>query len=85
MSSLSYQIEDIPPWHLTCLFGLQQYLVMFGSAVAKPFLIFPYLCLREDDPARGDIIATTFFVCGISTLLQVSCKRSQADRVTYCN
>ena len=43
---------------------------MFGSTVSIPFILCPLLCVREDDPARGYIISTIFFVSGLVTLLQ---------------
>ena len=54
------------------LLGFQQYLTMFGSTVSIPFILCPLLCIKEDDPARGYIISTMFFVSGIVTLLQVT-------------
>ena len=53
------------------MLGLQHYLTMFGAAVSIPFILCPLLCIREDDPARGYIISTLFFVSGLITLLQV--------------
>jgi len=69
---LLYSIEDTPPWYICCLLGLQHYLTMFGATVSIPFLLCPQLCIAGDDPARGYIISTIFFVSGLVTLLQSS-------------
>merc|ERR1712032_713699 len=68
---LLYSIEDTPPWYICCLLGLQHYLTMFGATVSIPFILCPKLCIAGDDPARGYIISTIFFVSGLVTLLQV--------------
>jgi len=67
---LFYSIEDTPPWYVCCLLGLQHYMTMFGATVSIPFILCPRLCIAEDDPARGYIISTIFFVSGLVTLLQ---------------
>jgi nucleobase transporter 1/2 len=51
---------------------LQHYLTMMGATVALPFLLCPALCMEDADPARGYIISTIFFTCGIVTLLQTT-------------
>ena len=56
--------------YTSCFLGLQHYLTMFGATVSIPFILCPLLCIRDDDPARGYIISTIFFVSGIVTLLQ---------------
>ena len=71
-SDLIYSVEDIPPWYMCILLGFQQYLTMFGATVSIPFILCPLLCISENDPARGYIISTMFFVSGIITLLQVT-------------
>ena len=45
---------------------------MFGGTVSIPFIICPALCMEQNDPARGYIISTIFFVSGIVTLLQTT-------------
>ena len=34
-----YKIDEVPPWYLTILLALQQYMIMFGSTVTIPFII----------------------------------------------
>ncbi len=43
---------------------------MLGATVSMAFLICPALCIEDDDPARGNILSTLFFVSGIVTFLQ---------------
>lgn len=71
-SSVVYRVNDVPPWHLCLIFGLQHYLTMFGGTISYPYILTPKLCMRQDDPARGFIISTTFFVSGIVTFLQAT-------------
>ncbi len=37
---------------------------MVGGSLTIPFILFPKLCIEEDDPARGYIISTVFFISG---------------------
>ncbi|XP_067124994.1 solute carrier family 23 member 1-like [Centruroides vittatus] len=69
-SNLHYGIDDVPPWYISIILGIQNYLTMFGGMVAYAYIITPYLCIRKDDPARGYITSTTFFVSGIVTFVQ---------------
>jgi solute carrier family 23 (nucleobase transporter), member 1 len=64
---------------------LQHYLTMMGATVTLPFLLCPALCIEENDPARGYIISTLFFTCGIVTLLQTTfgCRSFAATWSTY--
>lgn len=43
---------------------------MIGGTVTYPYLIAPHLCIQDDDPARGYLITTTFFVSGVCTFIQ---------------
>uniref|UniRef100_A0A2P2I708 Solute carrier family 23 member 1-like n=2 Tax=Hirondellea gigas TaxID=1518452 RepID=A0A2P2I708_9CRUS len=67
---LLYKIEDNPPWFLAAVLGLQHYLTMVGSTITIPFILTPELCIQQQDPARGYILSTIFFVSGIVTFLQ---------------
>ncbi len=73
---LLYSIEDAPPPGETVALGFQHYLTMFGSTVAIPLLLAPALGI---DPKTADgardlalLIATMFFVSGVTTLLQTT-------------
>ncbi len=68
-SSLLYGINDSPPMGETIILGFQHYMTMFGSTVAIPLLLAPALGIT-DPVQKGWLIATMFFVSGITTLLQ---------------
>ncbi|GFR78222.1 solute carrier family 23 member 1 [Elysia marginata] len=67
-----YGVTDNPPWPLTILLGFQHYLTSFGSTLSVPLVLAGPLCMAGDKVAVGELIATTFFMSGISTLLQAS-------------
>ena len=70
-SMLIYGIDDVPPAKVAWVLGLQHYLTMFGSTVAIPLILSKPLGIT--DPADlGALIATMFFVSGITTLLQTT-------------
>ncbi|MDP6931995.1 MAG: solute carrier family 23 protein, partial [Myxococcota bacterium] len=66
---LIYGIDDVPPPAQTVVLGLQHYLTMFGSTLAIPLIISEPLGIT-DPTELGWLIATMFFVSGITTLLQ---------------
>ena len=45
---------------------------MFGSTLSIPFFLMPKMCIEDDDPSRGYIISTMFYVSGLITLLQTT-------------
>lgn len=72
-----YGTEDRPESNvMAVLLGLQQYLIMFGATVSIPLLIgflIADVYQIPPDTARiliADLIAITFFVSGVTTLLQ---------------
>ena len=68
---LIYSIDEVPPPGQTVLLGLQHYLTMFGSTVAIPLILSEPLGITD----KGDLsilIATMFFISGITTLLQTT-------------
>ncbi|MCG8683465.1 MAG: hypothetical protein MI892_01205, partial [Desulfobacterales bacterium] len=70
-----YPIGSKPPWGLSILLGLQQYLTMFGATVLIPFIIAGGLwgdSLGEHQADLALLISTMFFVSGITTLIQQS-------------
>ncbi|XP_047476819.1 solute carrier family 23 member 1-like [Penaeus chinensis] len=71
-SDLLYTLEEVPPWYMSFFFGFQHYLTMAGGTIAIPFVISPFLCLGEEDPARGALVSTIFFHSGLITLLQTT-------------
>ncbi|MFQ6610271.1 MAG: uracil-xanthine permease family protein, partial [Fidelibacterota bacterium] len=70
-SHLLYGINDKPPLTETIILGFQHYLTMFGSTVAIPLLLAPAFGIT-DPIEKGWLIATMFFVSGITTLLQTT-------------
>ncbi len=70
-TSLLYNIDDNPPVLETVILGLQHYLTMFGSTVAIPLILAPAFGII-DPVEKGWLIATMFFVIGITTLLQTA-------------
>jgi len=70
-TSLLYNIDDNPPVLETVILGLQHYLTMFGSTVAIPLILAPVFGII-DPVEKGWLIATMFFVSGITTLLQTT-------------
>lgn len=71
-ANMLYRINDNPPWYLAMGLGFQHYLTMVGSTITIPFILTPELCIQHDDPARGFILSTIFFISGIVTFLQAS-------------
>ncbi len=70
-NALLYGIDDIPPPFETVVLGFQHYLTMFGSTVAIPLLLAPAFGITNP-VEKGWLIATMFFVSGITTLLQTT-------------
>jgi len=70
--TLLYGIDDKPPVGETIALGFQHYLTMFGSTVAIPLLLAGALGLNDNPQELGYLIATMFFVSGITTLLQTT-------------
>jgi nucleobase transporter 1/2 len=70
-AELIYGIDDVPPPVETAVLGLQHYLTMFGSTLAIPLIISKPLGIT-DPTELGWLIATMFFVSGITTLLQTT-------------
>jgi len=74
---LIYGIEDEPPsWALTIALGIQQYLIMFGATIAVPMILSSIIASTYQIPEEvtrkflAELVTITFFVAGISTLLQ---------------
>ncbi|RWS20276.1 Solute carrier family 23 member 2-like protein [Leptotrombidium deliense] len=45
---------------------------MFGGTITYPYLLSSKMCITEEDPARGYLIATTLFCSGITTFIQTT-------------
>ncbi|XP_066937423.1 solute carrier family 23 member 2-like isoform X2 [Macrobrachium rosenbergii] len=70
VSDFLYSIEENPPWYACITYGLQHYLAMVGGTISIPIILASYLCLDEDNPARGHLVSTIIFMSGLITLLQ---------------
>ena len=45
---------------------------MLGGTVTYPYILTSKLCMRDGDPAKGSVIATTLFCSGIATYIQTT-------------
>ncbi|XP_061596470.1 solute carrier family 23 member 1 isoform X2 [Cololabis saira] len=67
-----YTIEDVPPWYLCILLGLQHYLTCFSGTVAVPFLLAEAMCVGRDQTTVSQLIGTIFTTVGVTTLIQTT-------------
>ncbi|GFS10913.1 solute carrier family 23 member 1 [Elysia marginata] len=65
-----YTLEETPPWHLCLFLAFQQALITFQSVFAYPLVVKDALCVTGDDVGLVQVISTTCFIVGLSTLLQ---------------
>ena len=71
-SNLLLRLTDKPPIYLSLLLGLQHYITMLGGTVTYPYILTSKLCMRDTDPARGYVIATTLFCSGVASFIQTT-------------
>ncbi|XP_068188265.1 solute carrier family 23 member 1 [Antennarius striatus] len=71
-SDMIYTIEDVPPWYLCILLGLQHYLTCFSGTIAIPFLLAEAMCVGQDQETISKLIGTIFTTVGITTLIQTT-------------
>ncbi|XP_038834539.1 solute carrier family 23 member 1-like isoform X1 [Salvelinus namaycush] len=67
-----YTIEDVPPWYLCILLGLQHYLTCFSGTIAVPFLLAEAMCVGKDQNTVSQLVGTIFTCVGITTLIQTT-------------
>ncbi|XP_022788733.1 solute carrier family 23 member 1-like [Stylophora pistillata] len=67
---LLYLIDETPPWHISLLLGFQHYLAMTGGTLTTPFILSIPMCFSNNTLVISEVMSTTFFACGIVTLLQ---------------
>ncbi|XP_071816986.1 solute carrier family 23 member 2-like [Apostichopus japonicus] len=65
-----YGIEERPPWTSIVLMGVQHFSVSFSGMLTMPLLLAGPMCFHLDRDLISQLIATSFFLCGITTLLQ---------------
>lgn len=66
-----YTIDDKPPFAQSLFLGLQHYLTMFGATVSIPLILSGPLGIN-DPHDLAKLIATMFFVSGITTIMQIT-------------
>ncbi|CAL1572507.1 unnamed protein product [Knipowitschia caucasica] len=71
-TGMIYTIEDVPPWYLCILLGLQHYLTCFSGTVAVPFLLAEAMCVGRDQNTISLLIGTIFTTVGLTTLIQTT-------------
>lgn len=71
-SNLWLTMRDHPSIPLSIFLGLQHYITMLGGTVTYPYILTSKLCMRESDPARGYVIATTLFCSGVASFIQTT-------------
>ncbi|XP_056261368.1 solute carrier family 23 member 1-like [Seriola aureovittata] len=67
-----YSVTDVPPWYLCIILAFQHYLTAFGGIIAVPLILSEGLCLQHDSLTQSRLINSMFFVCGLSTVMQVT-------------
>ncbi|KAJ8348380.1 hypothetical protein SKAU_G00269690 [Synaphobranchus kaupii] len=67
-----YSIDDVPPWYLCILLGLQHYLTCFSGTIAVPFLLAEAMCVGRDQSTISQLVGTIFTCVGITTLIQTT-------------
>lgn len=67
---LEYRVEDSPPLHLCCLYGLQQVLLSISSTISIPIIVSGYICAGDMELVTAEIMSTFLFMCGVCTFLQ---------------
>ncbi|KAF6040411.1 hypothetical protein EB796_001285 [Bugula neritina] len=74
LPKLQYAIEDVPPWYICIVLGLQHFLTLATTVISAPLIISAPLCIQvgqeTDELAKAEIIGTIFVVAGINTFLQ---------------
>ncbi|KAJ8047236.1 Solute carrier family 23 member 2 [Holothuria leucospilota] len=83
MSDLVYRIDERPPWMLMIMMAvqnltftsrfpqLQHFSANFGGSLVLPILLSSSICFDKDPALLTRLIATTFFITGVSTILQI--------------
>lgn len=68
---MKFTVDTNPPWPVSVILGMQQYLIMFGPTFTVPVILAPLLCIGGDASETGKVINTMFVMCGLATLLQI--------------
>lgn len=70
-SDLAYRIDERPPWMMTIMMAVQHFSATFSGSLVLPFLLSSSICFDKDPALLTRLIATTFFITGLSTILQI--------------
>ncbi|XP_063443417.1 solute carrier family 23 member 1-like [Mytilus trossulus] len=69
---LVYKVSDSPPILLTVFFAVQQILMSLPGCVITAVLVASSVCGKEDEVLKAKLLATTIFLSGLTTFLQVT-------------
>lgn len=61
---------SLPDIACSLAFCYQHYLAMTGGTLATPFILSIPMCFSNNTLVISEVMSTTFFACGIVTLLQ---------------
>jgi len=70
-TKLIFGVEDYPPLYIALLYGMQVALQVVGGPVVVSFLIHKTVCATGDDLFLAELISSSLFCVGLSTILQV--------------
>ena len=68
-----YSPEDVPPWYMCILLGMQHFLTCLGGTVSIPLILAPAFCLGNDNESnlvKANLMSTLFVGSGICTMIQ---------------
>ncbi|GAB6023963.1 hypothetical protein CHUAL_008693 [Chamberlinius hualienensis] len=66
-----YSVTDVPPFPVSIMLSLQQFITVSCSIVMMPFIVCPALCMSNTDPGKAYILSTMYFVIGLATFFQI--------------
>ncbi|PAA49348.1 hypothetical protein BOX15_Mlig002421g2 [Macrostomum lignano] len=66
---LTYGLNDKPSWYLTLLMGFQHFVIMSSGCAFGVIILFDAACV-QDEVDKSNLIASSFFVMGITTFVQ---------------
>ncbi|KAK3096274.1 hypothetical protein FSP39_025188 [Pinctada imbricata] len=69
-NKMIYGVEDVPPYHMTFFFGLQQAVMCIGGSLSLPFILSQLLCAGDQDDVRAMLLSLTLFMSGLATVIQ---------------
>ncbi|KAL5021597.1 hypothetical protein ScPMuIL_000752 [Solemya velum] len=67
--TLIYKVNDVPPFHLTVLFALQQSLLSIAGSLATSLLVADAVCASNDETFKARLLSSTLFMNGFTTAM----------------